>query len=358
MPTRASPRETKRGLARLLVRDPARTMVPMAFLKSLAIHLRQNGLEPVDVMPELAQALASEGLSRYPAEPYCQMLFRAATLLDDPLFGLHLGQTLNPSDLGALGYALMSCANLGEALVRAQRYHRLINDVTPMTHAIVGDTLELRWGVQHGRMGALYDESGITIFIEFGRRLSGLHLAPRAVAFVNPPPDDPSPYISYFGCPVTWEQPDTCLTISLQSLQLPLVRPDSTLLNLMEKQADDALSTLAVPNEDVATAVRRSVMQLSNNGIPQISLIAADMKMPTRSLYRLLAAQGLNYRTLRDQALEDKSKELLTTTPLNLVEITQRLGYSELSAFIRAFRRWTGSTPDEWRRQATVNDEK
>ncbi len=351
MPSSESPRETPPALKRLLARDPARTMVPTAFLKTLAIHLRNNGLEPAEVMPELAQALASDGPARHPAEPYCQMLFRAATLLNDPLFGLHLGQTLNPADLGALGYALMSCANLGETLVRAQRYHRLLNDVTPMTHTIVGDALELRWGVQHGRMGALYDESGITAFVEFGRRLSGLHLAPRAVAFVNPPPDDPAPYVRYFGCPVTWDQPQTCLSISLQSLQLPLVRPDSVLLDLMEKQADDALATLSVKTDDLASAVRQVVAQLAPNGVPKISLVAAELKIPTRSLYRLLASQGMNYRNLRDNALEETAKTLIANQKLSLNEVTQRLGYSEPSAFIRAFKRWTGLTPDDWRRR-------
>lgn len=358
MSPRKPPSDPPSALKRLLVRDPARTMVPMAFLKNLAIHLRKNDLEPAEVMPELVQALVSNSTARYPAEPYCQMLFQAATLLKDPLLGLHLGQTLSPADLGALGYALMSCSNLGEALVRAQRYHRLVNDVTPMTHAIVDDTLELRWGVQHGRMGALYDESGITAFVEFGRRLSGLHLAPRSVAFVNPPPDDPAPYVRYFGCPVAWGHSETCLTISLQSLQLPLVRPDSTLLNLMEKQADDELATLKQPSDDLAMAVREVAARMTRNGIPKISLVAAELKIPTRSLHRILASQGLNYRVLRDHALEEYARSLLANQKLTLNEITRLLGYSEPSAFIRAFKRWTGATPDDWRRRTQTENGK
>lgn len=354
MSSSSKPREINGAMRRLRVRDRSRTKVPFELLQALSACLAAQGVDVERALPELALALDEQTGSRHPAEAYCQMLYRAAEILDDPLFGLHLGQSMSPADLGSFGYALMSCASLGEALMKLQRYHRLVNDVTPMVHSIVGDTLALRWGIAHGRMGALYDESGLVAFIECGRRLSGLHLVPRAVGFVNPPPEDPSPYTGYFGCPVAWSQPETSLVISLKSLQLPLARPDHRLLRLMEHQADQALSALSDTAEDTATAVSAVVTNLARFGVPGLEQVASELKMSPKILYRRLAAQGQGFRSLRDEALRQLAERLLARPTANLAEVARQLGYAEPSAFVRAFKRWTGVTPMAWREQGGV----
>ena len=348
---RQSPTAQNPSLARLYMRDTAKTMVPVALLSILAMHIRQRGLDPVAVIPELATALEKPADSRYPAEEYCQMLMRAAEELNDPLFGLHLGQTVNPADLGTLGYMLMSCSNLGEVLMHIQRYHRLINDVTPLMCNVVGQNLELRWGTAHGKMGALYDESGIVTFIEFARRLSGLYLSPQAIAFVNPPPDDPAPYISYFGCPVSWGQAETSLTISLKSLQLPLVRSDKKLLILMENNMDQALTALNSSTMDLGEAVRKVVANLAHHGVPELPEVAYELRLAPRDLYRRLAAQGMTFRTLRQEAMRKLAEDLLARQDMNLEAVSRQLGYTQTSAFVRAFKGWTGFPPMDWQRR-------
>jgi len=264
--------------ARLHERDVVQGMVPQTFLRVLAEHLQRHGVEPASLMPAEALGPGVQHLGRYPAEAYCQLLLRAAERLGDPLLGLHLGQSIQPAHLGALGYVLLACENLGAALLRIQRYHRLLNDINPIQHHIEGDSMVLQWGVARGKPGALFDETGITAIVQFARGLCGRRLPVRAVDFVNPAPVDPQPFADHFGCPVRWEQPATRLVIALDSLQTPLHQADPVLRGLMESQVEAALAHLP-DSGDLVELTRRVVRQLARHGVPELAQVAAELRL-------------------------------------------------------------------------------
>src|SRR5690606_20708194 len=204
---------TSPALQRIYVRDEVQGMVPHTFLRLLAEHLMAQGVDTIPLMPDDAMGRDAQQLGRYPAEDFCRLLLRAAEHLDDPSLGLHIGQLIRPRHLGALGYVLLACENLGGALLRIQRYHRLLHDINPVEYHVEGDAVVLQWGVARGRPGALFDEAGITAIVQFARVLGGVHLRPLAVDFVNPPPTLCKPFHDYFGCTVRWGQPVTRLAI-------------------------------------------------------------------------------------------------------------------------------------------------
>lgn len=339
---------------RLHVRDAVQGMVPQTFLKVLAEHLQRHGVDPATVMPTDALRFGLQHLGRYPAEAYCQMLLRAAERLNDPLLGLHLGQSIQPAHLGALGYVLLACENLGAALLRIQRYHRLLHDINPIQHHLEGDSMVLQWGVARGKPGALFDETGVTAIVQFARALCGRVLPVRAVDFVNPPPSQAQPFVDHFGCAVRWGQPVTRLVISLESLQTPLHQPDPVLLGLMEEQVEAALAHLP-DSGDLIELTRRVVRQLARHGVPELEQVAAELRMSPRVFYRRLAERGQQFRQLRDDALRELAELHLADARLTLADISELLGYTEQSAFSRAFKRWSGQSPLTWRkaREAT-----
>ncbi|HIV73164.1 MAG TPA: AraC family transcriptional regulator [Candidatus Aquabacterium excrementipullorum] len=333
-------------------------MVPLSLVRVLTEHLLSQGVAPQEV---LGAALAArleqhteDHFSRLPAEDYCQLLLKAAEHLHDPLLGLHLGQGIRPTHLGALGYVLLACENLGAALTRIQRYHRLVNDINPIEPQIVGDQLELRWGAAHGRTGALYDESGITGIVQIGRDLCGERLPVTALDFINPPPRDARPYERYFGCKVRFGQPMTRLVLPLASLASPLRQTDPTLLRLMERQVDAAMSRLPVAG-DLGEMARRVIAHLAPQGLPELPQVAHELRLSPRVFYRRLAAQGLNFRDLRETALRQVAEMHLRDERLTLAEVGALLGYSEQSAFSRAFKRWAGMSPQAWRQQQALS---
>lgn len=339
---------------RLHVRDAVQGMVPQTFLKVLAEHLQRHGVDPATVMPTDALRFGLQHLGRYPAEAYCQMLLRAAERLNDPLLGLHLGQSIQPAHLGALGYVLLACENLGAALLRIQRYHRLLHDINPIQHHLEGDSMVLQWGVARGKPGALFDETGVTAIVQFARALCGRVLPVRAVDFVNPPPSQAQPFVDHFGCAVRWGQPVTRLVISLESLQTPLHQPDPVLLGLMEEQVEAALAHLP-DSGDLIELTRRVVRQLARHGVPELEQVAAELRMSPRVFYRRLAERGQQFRQLRDDALRELAELHLADARLPLADVSELLGYTEQSAFSRAFKRWSGQSPLTWRkaREAT-----
>lgn len=343
---------------RLRDRDVVQGMVPQAFLRVLAEHLQRHGVAPDSIMPpEALQAALGPSqpqLDRHPAEAWCQLLLKAAERLDDPLLGLHLGQAILPAHLGALGYVLLACENLGAALLRIQRYHRLLHDINPIEHHVEGDCMVLQWGISRGRPGALFDETGIAAFVQFARGLCGQKLPVRAVDFVNPPPRLTQPFTDHFGCPVRWGQPFTRLVIPLASLQTPLRQPDPVLLGLMETQVDAALAHLP-DTGDLLDLTRRVVRQMARHGMPELEAVAAQLQLSPRVFYRRLAERGVQFRQLRDQALRELAEVHLADARLSLADVGALLGYTEQSAFSRAFRRWSGVTPMAWRKASATH---
>ncbi len=334
---------------RLYQRDSVQGRVPLLLVRQLGSYLQSQGIDQHEVLPRRLKLDESDQLGRFPAEDYCQLLIKAAERLRDPLLGLHLGQRIEPAHLGALGYVLLACENLGAALLRIERYHRLLHDINPIQREVHGGNLELQWGVSRGKPGALFDEAGITSIVQFGRELCGRRLPLVQVDFVNPPPADLRPYQAYFDCPVRFAQPITRLVIPLASLQTPLRQPDPLLLKLMEEQMDAALAQLPDAS-DLAELTRRVVAHMAPRGSPELEAVAQELGLSPRVFYRRLAEQGHRFRDLREAALRQVAELHLRDQRLTLAEVGLLLGFSEQSAFSRAFRRWTGVSPLAWRK--------
>lgn len=345
----AKPPAAATAFHRLDARDVVRGMVPTVFLRLLAEYLQQHGLAPAELMPAEALRSGAGDLGRYPAEAWCELLRTAAQHLRDPLLGLHLGQSLQPAHLGALGYLLIACDTLGDALLSIEKYHRLVHDLNPVRFQVSGDALVLEWGVAHGKPGALFDETGLCALVQCSRLLCGQDIRVRRVDFVNPAPGEAQAFIDFFGGVVHWSQHKTRLVVSTEILGLRLQRADPALRGLMAAQVDEALARLP-ESGDVVELTRKIVQRLAEQGSPALEQIAAELRLSPRALYRLLAERGQQFRQLRDEALRELAETHLRNPALSLAEVSSRLGYTEQSAFSRAFKRWSGAAPLQWRR--------
>ncbi len=342
--------------ARLYQRDVVQGMVPLTLVRVLRQHLAAQGLPPEAVLPPDLLKDDADPLGRIAAETYCELLIRAAERLQDPLLGLHLGQSMQPTHLGALGYVLLACDNLGACLMRIQRYHRLVHDINPIHHEVQGDQLSMQWGISRGKPGALFDEAGLASIVQFARNVSGQQLMLTLVDFVNPPPVDVRPYSAYFGCPVRFGQPMTRLVMPVSCLSAPLRQPDPTLRQLLEDQVDAVMRQLP-QGDDLTETTRRVIAHLAPHGMPELAQVAQEMRLSPRVFYRRLAQAGVNFRELREATLLQVAELHLSDARLTLAEVAALLGYTEQSAFSRAFKRWRGLSPLQWRQQrsATVS---
>lgn len=324
-------------------------VVPVTYVQLLYDYLGDKGIDAETLLG--TPPTAEHGIGRYPVQQWRQLLERSAEALQDPLLGLHLGETISPKNLGVLGYVLLACGTLGAALQRLERYHQLIYDVNPMQIALSGSDVELIWGQEQGRPGALVDETAIAALIHFCRDITDKPAyAPRSVCFINNEPRDKSEYERWFGCPVAFAQSETRIVVSANALQTPLRSADPALIDILQQQADALLDALPRQAEQATTdAVRRQITQQLRNGEPSAEEAAEHLHITSRTLHRRLAQEGHSFRTLLQQTREQLAKDYLQDQRLQLAEIALLLGYSEQSAFSRAFKQWHRQTPKQYR---------
>lgn len=289
-----------------------------------------------------------QALDTAPIETWVTLLDRAASVLKDPLLGLHLGQTINHRHFGVLGYLCSTQSNLGDALLRLEHYQRLVYDVTPMTTRYEKNYVDLVWGDNHGRYGPLTDECFMTALIQHTRNLCAERLCPLAVQFVNPKPDQIAPYEDFFGCPVNFDAQESYVRVPLESLARPLQNADPLMQSMMEIQADKLLAAL-VQESTFVDKIRKHIGHLLHTGTPNCSTVANKMALSNRSLQRSLTAEGTCFRDELAIVRKQLAERYLRDSSLQIVDIAQLLGYSEQSTFTRSFRRWFDCSPQQYR---------
>lgn len=331
---------------------PHRRRIPASFVLALYEYLDRQEIDSDELLFQPRPRADAPLNADLPIDDWRDLLDCAATYLNDPQLGLHLGQTITPRHLGVLGYVVMASQNLGEAMARLHRYQRLIYDVTPLEVRASRTAVELVWDAEHGRPGPLVDETAITALLHVCRQLTGVQLAPSSVSFINQTPARARDYEDYFKCPVRFEQAETVIRLEAATLTQPLLTADPAMLTMLEEQADALLARLPTQSP-LVDEVRRRIGRLLPEHNPKIATVAANMQLSVRTLQRLLSDAGTSYLKEVAAVRREVAERYLRETNLSLVDIALLLGYSEHSAFTRSFIRWTGMSPMEYRRENT-----
>lgn len=292
---------------------------------------------------------------RFVALKRWQALLQRARELDPApkaTFTLRLARGIAPRHFGIVGFAALASSTLAEALQRLERHHRAIYDVNLAQLRPCAEGLCIEWGVERGRPGALVDETAIASLLQLTREFTGRPVRAVAVDFVNPRPADVRPYEDFFGGPVRFGQPSTRVVLAARDLALPLRGADAALLALLDAQAERLLQEVAAVTGPVAVW-RQALVGLIRSGRTQLADLADSLQMSPRSLQRRLAEQGIGFQALLGQTRQQLAEAYLRDASVELAEVALLLGYSEQSAFTRAFRQWTGQAPLQWRRQHT-----
>lgn len=288
--------------------------------------------------------------SRIPLAEWIALLELIATEAPRPALGLMIGQRIAPRHAGVLGYLSLSCETLGEALLRFDRYHRLVYDGNPIAMRAEAGSVSISWGIEHGRPGQLADETAIAAFATITRMLVGEPLYPSQVNFVNAAPADLRPYEDFFHCPVSFGHGSTTVSFPFSYFALPIRNSDPALRALLDQQAEALLQSL--PEADpFGRALNQALVKSLHNGEPTLEQVARLLALSTRTLQRRLAERALSFQSLLDRTREELARSYLADPNLSLPDIALLLGYSEQSAFNRAFKRWTGESPKRFRRQ-------
>lgn len=335
----------------------AQGFVSSAYMRVLFEYLKNQGVDASKLLNEPAPDDVDRALIRYPMQRWVSHLQRAAAHLGDPLLGLQMGKTVTPAHFGVIGYIFASCPTLGASLLRLQAYERLVQEVDqhPMEAPIFdGNDLVLKWpGGSSGGHGRLNHEFGIATFLHFTKAISSQDIELKQVCFINPEPSYLNAYRDFFKCEVLFNQVVTSVRVPLQSLTVSVRKPEPILIALLEKQANEFLNQLPTANEFVMS-VRRCVTSQIHEGEPELDNVASKLNISPRTLRRHLDQYNTSFRELLEEVRQQLAKQYLLDPALQLTDIAQLLGYSEQSNFNRAFLRWTGSTPNTYRRNIQI----
>jgi AraC-like DNA-binding protein len=268
--------------------------------------------------------------------------------------GLEIAAYVQPKHLGIIAYLALSCENLGEAMARYQDFHRLIYDGSPLLVEFDHPYVSIRWEAPEPNPTQLTDEIAIALMIQFLKLfMSGEGINLHEVHFLNSAPKNISVYEQYFQCRVRFDQPRTQLILPVAEAFKPLRNGDHTLQQLLLQQAQALLDKL--PN---STQLDQRLQHAISTGLQknqyQIDFIAKKLGVSVRQLQRHLQQQNATFQERVQEVRFMLATEYLKDPHLSLQEIALLLCYSEQSAFQRAFKLWTGLTPQQWRKNNTI----
>jgi AraC-like DNA-binding protein len=271
-------------------------------------------------------------------------------LCNEPTLGLELGNAININQFGMLGYAILSCANVRQALNLGLKYHILVDPAFnfEVVEQEIVTSIRLTSHIPVDNIHHLLCDIFLANFISLGRFLTGLDIIPKAININRPKPKFHQPYQDFFpGCPINWDQPRTEILIFTQFMDAPTILADESTAKMAESQCADILMRMG-PKEGIVIKVRRILLR--NPGqFPPIETVASHLATSTRTLSRSLQEISTSYQKILDEVRKEMAIEYLSTSNLPIEEIAALIGYNDPSNFRKAFKRWTGNPPSYYR---------
>jgi len=277
------------------------------------------------------------------------LLRMLADRIGEPALGLRAGRCWHPSNLGPLGYAWLASSTLHTSLKRLARYWRIVAADVPVSLDEAPDVLEFVHMPPRldSTSDGIRDDIVMAIVHDMCRTNFGDAFTPRRVTLRRPAPVDQAPYQTLFKCPIVFGADANRLVIDRADADRALPTGNRDLAAAHDRMLIEHLARLDKGN--VVARCRASLLERMTLGELSGEDLARDLHMSRRSLQRRLAEADASYQSLVDDTRRDMALRYIQDPAKTATDITFLLGYSQQSAFTRAFRRWTGASPSEYR---------
>jgi AraC-like DNA-binding protein len=285
-----------------------------------------------------------------PLPNYCKVLEEAARQTGCDNFGLRYGQQFQPQALGLLGYIGLCSATLEEALINFSQAFPFHQHSTLIELVDQGECYRFDYQVRHGAINERRQDAELTMGMALNlvRHVLGPDWAPRSVAFEHARPQDWQEHREAFHADVLFGQGCNSLLVPKADI-IGKVMPGSDPILLM--LIKDAIRQLGDTGGEplLLERARQSILATLPLGEPVLEEIAHHLGLSEWALQRKLRDMGLSFTQLVDQIRQDSAIAHLRQGQLSVTQLASLLGYSETSAFSRAFKRWFGVSPKQWR---------
>ncbi|MCP3872392.1 MAG: AraC family transcriptional regulator [Desulfobacteraceae bacterium] len=279
-----------------------------------------------------------------------RVLKKAVLLTGDENLGLQIG--LRSRFLpNIVCYIMINCLTVGDALLKYCRYKRIFNDDTNVRLSVYNGNANLEMDSNSPELSSLrvFNDYLLTSMYVFLRFLTKGEFNPTWVHLNHDQPENLSEYNKAFSCPISFSQPTNSLIFTRESLNLAIKCPNQDLLNHFEEYAQKALNKISKQDSLPKTISRMLIKIIQNGNTPSVELIASRFNMSVRKLQGLLEKEKTSYKKLLHSVKKELAFAYLSDRQISSSEVSYLIGFSEPSAFYRAFKKWTGSTPSQFR---------
>ena len=317
-------------------------------------------VDPVEVFRDagLDYSQLSVTEARYPWRKMQRLWTRAVDVTQDPCFGLYAGRNIRPTSFHALGFSWLVSQTLLGSLERLCRYHRIIS-TAPLQMSIKAADDRYIFAANLNDPDHVPTDTAVdaftAAFVQMCRTATDPHFRPLSIALRRADPGHIDEYVRILDCPVSFGAEQNQIHFDKDSLERPLPGDNKTLARANDAVAEKYLESLD-PHK-VASEVRELLITLLPSGKSNQKIIASRLNRSLSTLQRQLHNEGTNYKDILEHTRKNLATEYVHDDNLSLGQIAYMLGFSDQSNFSRAFKRWTDSSPREFRQRDRQTDQ-
>lgn len=312
--------------------------------------LHEHGFshEEIEQATGIQRTKMDDPYARIPMDQFLTLWDVAIRWTNNPALPLTLRERDDSELMHLVAHIGMACFDLKEAIEKWSRYARLVCEADRIELREEKDCTVLVYeNTSPDHRNIWIPEHHLALAFRYGEIFTGVTQPPLAVRFQHPPTNYPDHYQKVFRCPVLFNQDENALVLPKGILSIPIRTTNRYLGTILSKHAESLLAHLG-HNDSVTDRVKTLVFRHIATGQVDADFMAGLMNMHPKTLYRKLKQEGTSFQAL----LENTRKELAVSylkQGLSVTEITFHLGFSEPSAFQRAFKRWFGKSPGTYR---------
>ncbi len=270
--------------------------------------------------------------------------------------GLQVARFVCPTTFHALGFSLWASNSLLNALERMVRFEVLLNNGCHLRLESQDNQHRFTMTVKHHNDQALVSEQGVDYFlgavVKMFRDMSTAGFAPTAVYLMRPKPEQPQLWRDFFNSDIYFEATENQLIFSSPQLQAKLPTGNGALAEQNDKLVENYLARLEM--QDICGQVRTTLIELMPLGITTLEGVAEALNTTPRTLQYKLGQHNTTLQALRDKIREELARQYLQHSQQPFTQIAYSLGFSDPAHFNRAFKRWSGETPTQYRKRSST----
>lgn len=313
-------------------------------------HLQASGVDPAILFNSagIGPVLRENANARISVDSVAKLWNLAVTELDDPCFGIKMAKHWHPSYSGALGYAWLVSTSLRTAFERAERFVHVVSEGLDikLSESAEGLKAGIRITDEINPHPQQYDVV-LAVLMRISRLNFGEELEAVKITLQHPMPDCHGTFTDYFRSPLVYEAEEYSMTFATADIdkKLPTANRELALMH------DEVLMKylVKIKKGDLVQQIQSLMIEQLPSGKITDRMIARELHLSERTLQRKLQDKGTSFRQVLESVRKMVALQYIRDSGTSMTEIAFLLGFSEQSAFSRAFKKWTGKSPVQYR---------